>query len=428
MSKKILGFALSFALMWSCSVISHAEEEITVPHENTSKITIPEITEAGVFVNEDEGSATGYTVTFVYESADAQTVQIDLGANLYEPEQKVGVVPENVYTPYEWQDGMILVGYEGYVLDLEKAENKDLWSVSIPLPHGMYQYNYLVDGEIADDPTNPLEKNPNNGNIDNDCTVYVPLNKEKQTDYVDFSYLDTATVTEAGELLYVNYEDIYGEEAPLGIYLPYNYDPEREEPYKIVYISHGAAANELNWFGCGRLNTEFDHLIQEGKTEPAVLVTMNNSPYDWDFGITIGNLMNYIIPYMESNYNVSSDPSGRAFCGLSMGGMIASNLLCYFPDSFDYLGMFSGTDGSLDYSDIQCEGEFPSVMMASGYYDFSWSGDNVGTSKDRFTAVSTALKMGANNIPYSLELVEGGHDWHTWVQLMYLFATEYLWK
>lgn len=428
MYKKLLALTMSCAMLFGTSAVVLAEEETSPPHEPTSTVTVPEITEAGVFVNEDEGSATGYTVTFVYESADAESVQLDMGANLYETGQRVGKVPENVYTPYEWQDGMIAVGYEGYIVDLEKAEGTDLWYVSIPLSHALYQYNYLVDGEWADDPTNPVAKNPNNENADGDSVVYVPLNAEKAPNSDDYSYLDTTTVTEAGTLTYVDYTDVNGDTAPLGVYTPYGYDAEREEPYKIVFVSHGAGASEVNWFGCGRLNTEYDHLIQDGLVEPTIVVTMNNTTYKWDYAVIIDNLMNHIIPYMEENYNIASDPSGRAFCGLSMGGMTTSNVLYNCADEFDYFGIFSGADGKLDYSQFTYEGELPSIMIGASCYDFGWSGDRVGTDDDGFTVLSTALDMGENGVQYGLELVNGGHDWYCWPQLMKIFATEYLWK
>ena len=42
-------------------------------------------------------------------------------------------------------------------------------------------------------------------------------------------------LTESGKLECVTYTDINGNVANLGIYTPYGFDAQREEPYKVVY-------------------------------------------------------------------------------------------------------------------------------------------------------------------------------------------------
>jgi len=424
--KKMFVFALGAVLMFNFTASAH---------EQTSQVTVPEITEAGVFVNTDEGSATGYTVTFVYESADAQSVSLDMGDNLYLPGGVPGIVPEDVYTPYEWQDGMFGVGYEGYTVDLEKVEGTDFWTVSLPLAHALHQYNYVVDGEPANDPTNPWAENPNNGDADGDCTVYVPLDPEKAPSADDYSYLDRETVTQPGDFAYVEYTDVNGDTAPLGVYLPYGYDAEREEPYKVVYVSHGYGASEVNWIGCGHMDVEYDHMIEDGLVEPCIAVTMNNTNYSWDYDVIIDNLMNHIIPYMEENYNVSSEASGRAFCGLSMGGMTTSHVLYDQAENFGYFGLFSGADSHVfptDEAVIETL-KAPVIMIGAGCYDFGLERYVDGKIKSReeegFNGVNSIIPcFEENGIEYGYEVVNGGHDWYAWPQLMYRFATKYLWK
>ena len=55
---------------------------------------------------------------------------------------------------------------------------------------------------------------------------------------------------------------------------------------------------------------------------------------------------NYIIPYMESNYNVSTEAKDRAFCGLSMGCMTTFHMFFDHTEAFGYFGGFSGPDMS----------------------------------------------------------------------------------
>lgn len=423
--KKLLAMLLICAMALGMSGIASAE---------TNDLSLM----PGTTVIEDASSPTGYTVTFTFESAEAGSVQLDVGANYYakpnyeagwSDQLMLGTQPETVVSPYEWTSDLIGEGYEGCIIDLEKVEGTDLWTVSLPLAHGLIQYNYVVDGVQTDDPTNPPMVNPNeNGGRDGDSTVYVPLNAEKQPNATDFSYLNAETVTEPGTLEYVTYTDINGNIANLGIYTPYGFDTQREEPYKVVYVSHGGGANEVNWFGCGRMNIEYDHMIQNGEIEPCVVVTMNNAALDWDYAVIVDNLKNCIFPLMEKNYNVSSEPANRAFCGLSMGGKTTSNVLHACPNDFDYFGIFSGGDSTLDFTTVEFEGEQPSIMVGAGCYDFGYMRGGAGTPADTFSNVSLAIKFGAAGIKYDWKIVDGGHDWYTWPELMHIFATEYLWK
>jgi len=45
--------------------------------------------------------------------------------------------------------------------------------------------------------------------------------------------------------------------------------------------------------------------------------------------------------YVESNYRVYKDKKHRAIAGLSMGGYHSCHISRYYPDKFDYIGLFS---------------------------------------------------------------------------------------
>jgi enterochelin esterase family protein len=48
-----------------------------------------------------------------------------------------------------------------------------------------------------------------------------------------------------------------------------------------------------------------------------------------------------VISYIESNYRVYKDKNHRAIAGLSMGGYHSMHISKYYPDMFDYVGLFS---------------------------------------------------------------------------------------
>ena len=89
----------------------------------------------GTIVTEDAASPTGYTVTFTFESADAASVQLDVGANYYarpnysagwSDQPTLGTQPDTVVSPYDWTPDLIGEGYEGCIIDLEKVDGTDL--------------------------------------------------------------------------------------------------------------------------------------------------------------------------------------------------------------------------------------------------------------------------------------------------------------
>ena len=94
----------------------------------------------------------------------------------------------------------------------------------------------------------------------------------------------------------------------LGIYTPPGYDVNRPQPYKTIYLQHGSGQDASDWMNIGDAPVLMDNLIQDGLTEPAVIVTtdqnyLGGSPY------TI--LESTIIPFVQNNYHVSTDRMDR---------------------------------------------------------------------------------------------------------------------
>ena len=420
MKKKILvAFGMAALLTGSCMSAFAAEEAELTP---------------GVTVAEDADSPTGYTVTFVYEAADATEVTLTGAFTFYNLDESIrGKTPEEYITPYDWENnGMFEAGDESYSEAMTKVEGTDYWTISLPLPCGHYQYVFHVDGaeEKLEDPTNPMEASGvENGMHYDRSTFYVPYDAEKQSEAIDFSYMAPREDGKSGEVTYVNYTDCNGEAAPLGVYLPYGFDADREEPYKVLYLSHGGGGNETDWFAGGSVDYIFDNMIAGGTVEPTVLITMNNTAYEWNFDVVIDNLTNNIIPYVEENYNVCSEASGKAFAGLSMGGMTTSNVLYNCADQFGYFGIMSGADVGKDFSTLDIEKmKEPVIMLGAGVYDFGLEREIPEGQEDGFTVKGLSKKLDDNGISYGWEEALGSHDWNTWPQLIKVFAEEYLWK
>ena len=173
----------------------------------------------------------------------------------------------------------------------------------------------------------------------------------------------------------------------------------------------------------------FDNLIADGEVAPTILVTMNNTVYEWNAEVMNKNLMECIVPYVEENYNVSAVPSGRAFAGISMGAMAASNVYYDLGDQFGYICIICGSDLTTPVEELDMTKlEHAKVLIGGGMYDGAYMNGSYQTEKDR-TSVGLMDRMDKLGIPYMSFTPKGGHDYaSTWPQMVRLFATKMLWK
>ena len=439
----------------------------------------------GVTVEKDENSPTGYTVTFVYKEQKSYTSKAGLTINtaenpltkvelysdcfmLFDPAGgKAGAIDASLATaPYNYTAGLAPAGGNGdttYYVELEKfADGR--WGVQMPLSSGAFVYNFRVTAangdQIArlDDPINPTITNSATGIHSLSSMVYVPYDADKQgtSTWADRSVeLPQANANKRGTVQTVSYTGADGTEHGLAVYLPAGYDADRTEPYKVLYLSHGNSGdtygNELRWMNEGTVANILDNLIAECKTEPFIVVTMNNQQYKWKYSEIETDQINYIMPYVESHYNVSTTAEGRAYAGLSikmccsaiamrkaegrayaglsMGGATTSNMLMHHTELFSYYGIWSyanvngavgGAEGITSQSvrnHLSSLTVKPKVMLAAGNWDFGLA--PVKTFGENLSELG---------LDYSYLQVPAAHDWECW-QLIFANAAEnFLWK
>src|SRR5690606_1866640 len=126
---------------------------------------------------------------------------------------------------------------------------------------------------------------------------------------------------------------VTGNKRPAMVYLPPGYSDARE--YPVLYLLHGIGGNETHWTEHGVAEVILDNLIADGKAQPMIVVMPNgrasNEPEGSLFGPPQGEgappidrnanlaiefeayasfereLLNDLIPHIESTYSVSSD-------------------------------------------------------------------------------------------------------------------------
>lgn len=327
------------------------------------------------------------------------------------------------YTVFEYKQGMFPAGYDPspesvglLTYPLEKVAN-GVYQVTLPLPSAEHYYDYNItywNGESVtiQDPANPSVANEFNGHDSGHSLLWVGSGDAQ--DIIAGQEYIFARDGQNGKVEFKTYKAVDGTQQPIGIYTPYGYDESKV--YNVAYVSHGGGGNEVEWHYIGAAQNIFDNLIAEGEVAPTIVVTLDHSYFGWDMDKIKDNLMNYVIPYMEANYSVSKDPNGRAFCGLSMGGLTTTSVYSTNAGDFGYLGIWSATNGNLDVASVE-NNKFPELMLAAGCFDFGKGG---------YPALME--KMDAAGVEYTYSEVGGAHDWGVWRNLLTTFAKDYLWE
>lgn len=137
------------------------------------------------------------------------------------------------------------------------------------------------------------------------------------------------------------------------VYLPPGYDPARR--YPVLYLLHGIRGDEREWRRLASQDEVLDNLIADGAAVPMIVVMPNGraladdrpgrNPYTphnvRGFERFERDLLDHLIPAVESAYSTYTDREHRAIAGLSMGGGQALNFGFAHPGHFAWLGAFS---------------------------------------------------------------------------------------
>lgn len=320
---------------------------------------------------------TGYEVTFRYRDPSAKSILIQGEWYFSNPARTTSTNSQGLL-PWQWKPGDLATGWPGPstpdgwpVVSMKKNPRTGVWSYATPLPSGYYNYGFYVDCSLSQAVSGPAEggvscphperADPGNppwndhggistGSADGRSQVYVPADRA----FHDPNYSWEGPTSPTGELTDVSYGSAAGASAPnhrgenfLAIYTPHGYDPHRATPYPTLYLSPGSGLNEVDWSTQGDAANIVDNLINRHQIKPLVVVMTNTdcpgnncettptpSAYDRD-------VLRAVIPYVQAHYDVSREPSQRAFAGFSAGGWATGSLLVDDTNKFGYYGLFS---------------------------------------------------------------------------------------
>ena len=392
-----------------------------------------------------------YDVTFTLDPKDVdekiKTVGV-LGeflfyrSNLKGNTDEQGMVENDPkYPPAKYESGMDQIGGR-YYQEMTLNRKTGLYETTIKLPAGMYPYGFQINSEVGDPSEDPRMSWQNfmteDGTMhafkvfkpwisDPKNPPFAPTKDGTQMNsevYVgtpdDYPWLPASNPAVKGIANYVSYKDIEGNDRTMGIYLPADYDKYGE--YPLIFVSHGGGGNEADWFSQGGLVNIMDNLVASGRTEPAIVVTMNNTVYDWDFAKIDQNIIQCILPYLQKVYAVTDDPQWMAFCGLSMGAITTMYTYMHHPERFSYFGAFSGGFcGGEGFTLENPHLQDVTLLIGSAEEDIAYNEREIGVPP-------TIRALEEKGLPYIPYFVPGSHDWYCWPQMFTYFASEVLWK
>ena len=232
----------------------------------------------------------------------------------------------------------------------KKAMQKDartgLWTVTVgPAASDMYPYHFEVDGVSVMDPK---------------CEQYFPnegfKNSILEIPAKEGSLPHDIKDVPHGCMEYVRYYSNslkYTNNAI--VYLPASYYKDTDKSYPVFYLISGTTDTEEVYYKVGRVNYILDNLIAEGDAKEMIVVLPYGNPNKLlpvmpengmpvtGFGgdVFSNDLINDLMPYVESHYRTINDRDHRAIGGFSRGGNQGlynglSNL-----DKFSYLCSYS---------------------------------------------------------------------------------------
>jgi enterochelin esterase family protein len=213
-----------------------------------------------------------------------------------------------------------------------------------------------------------------------------------------------------------------GVERDYWVYVPAQYDPARPACLMVFQDGPLYLGPEAN------IPVAFDNLIRQG--DMPVTIGLFVSPGETGPGLpgwggtdnrsieydSLGDryarfLLEELLPPLEQQYNITSDPAGRAICGISSGGICAFTVAWERPDAFrkvvSHCGSFTNIRGGNRYPSLIRRGPAKPlrVFLQTGTHDLDVVYGNWPLANQ---AMAAALAY--RGYDYQFVLGEGGHS------------------
>jgi enterochelin esterase-like enzyme len=300
-------------------------------------------------------------------------------------------------------------------------DDHGVWSVTVgAIEPEIYNYNFSIDGVRTLDPGNP---NVKSGSTPSTIQSILEVRGDHPAFY------DAQPVAH-GEIRTHWYESkSLHTTRRLTVYTPPGYDGGAGTRYPVLYLFHGANADEAAWTRLGHVNLILDNLLAAGKAKPFLVVM------PFGYGVPPGSgpsqpgantaafsrdLLEDVIPFVEAHYRAYNDRDHRAIAGLSMGGGESLAIGLNHLELFSYVGAFSA---GIRIPEFQSSyGKFVAEpKTANQKLRLLWIG--CGSEDSLFPASESLAKMLDDaGIKHVFHKSGGAHTWINWRHYLNEFA------
>lgn len=217
-----------------------------------------------------------------------------------------------------------------------------VWKVTLgPAAPDMYPYCFIVDGTSIMDPL---------------CEQYFPnegfKNSLLEKHSPSGSLVHDIKNVPHGRMEYVHYySKSLGATNNAIVYLPPSYMMSRDRKYPVFYLISGTTDTEEVYYKVGRVNYILDNLLAERAAQDMIIVLPYGNPTKllpkapenpFAMGDVFGkDLVDDLMPYVESHYRTINDRDHRAIGGFSRGGNQGLMNGLTHLDKFSYLCSYS---------------------------------------------------------------------------------------
>lgn len=230
-----------------------------------------------------------------------------------------------------------------------------------------------------------------------------------------------------GEVALVEYDSkTLGTRRTMRVYTPPGYSTARK--YPVLYMLHGLGNTSTEWTQRAKAPQIVDNLLADGKIQPMIVIfpsgdataTVANpggggraqegygAPFEQD-------LLNEVIPFVESHYSVLTDRDHRALGGMSMGGGQTLNIGLSHLNLFAWIAAVASAPNTRPVAELVPD---PAALRS---LKLLWLG--VG-NKDGLMRINQGVHgfLAEKGVPHLWRLDENGHDTAEMSSNLYHFA------
>ena len=231
------------------------------------------------------------------------------------------------------------------------------------------------------------------------------------------------------------------------VYLPKNYNENKDKVYPVLYLLHGYSGDNHNWSKRGHVREVLDHLLSAGEICEMIVIMPDadadipraehgyfNHPH-WAYE---DYFFTELMPCVEGSYRIVADKSNRAIAGLSMGGGGTVSYAQKHPELFCAAYAMSALMDNFEGGETREDSKFNKMLRSAkdnSCVDFVKNASEdvrnqlrtvkwfVDCGDDDFLLgvnMDFVQQMRKADIPFEFRVREGAHVWEYWHSALYI--------